>query len=207
LLRANRWSEGDGLDFALARGAETAGDLDEFYGRALPAVDAVAEDDFVRLAQLYGRYATVTSEDSSERFETDPSWSETDLVQEIARWPDALAWYTVDKSVLDAKVRDRTVGEMVEAAREAGAPVREGNGQVAVLVRPGVTQTLGGLRIDERARVVGVKGLYAAGADVGGISNGGWSSGLAAALVFGRIAAEEALGGQSADGHDPEGAG
>jgi succinate dehydrogenase/fumarate reductase flavoprotein subunit len=207
LLRANRWSEGDGLDFALARGAETAGDLDEFYGRALPAVDAVAEDDFVRLAQLYGRYATVTSEDSSERFETDPSWSETDLVQEIARWPDALAWYTVDKSVLDAKVRDRTVGEMVEAAREAGAPVREGNGQVAVLVRPGVTQTLGGLRIDERARVVGVKGLYAAGADVGGISNGGWSSGLAAALVFGRIAAEEALGGQSADGHDSEGAG
>jgi succinate dehydrogenase/fumarate reductase flavoprotein subunit len=56
-----------------------------------------------------------------------------------------------------------------------------------------VTQTLGGIRIDERARVVGADGLYAAGADVGGISNGGWSSGLAAALVFGRIAAEEAL--------------
>ena len=33
LLRANRWSEGDGLDLALARGATTAGDLDEFYGR------------------------------------------------------------------------------------------------------------------------------------------------------------------------------
>ena len=56
-----------------------------------------------------------------------------------------------------------------------------------------MTQTLGGIRIDERAQVVGVDGLYAAGADVGGISNGGWSSGLAAALVFGRIAAEEAL--------------
>jgi succinate dehydrogenase/fumarate reductase flavoprotein subunit len=60
-------------------------------------------------------------------------------------------------------------------------------------VRPGVTQTLGGLRIDERARVVGAEALYAAGADVGGISTGGYSSGLAAALVFGRIAAEEAL--------------
>ena len=36
-------------------------------------------------------------------------------------------------------------------------------------------------------------GLHAAGADVGGISGGGYSSGLAAALVFGRIAAEEAL--------------
>jgi succinate dehydrogenase/fumarate reductase flavoprotein subunit len=37
------------------------------------------------------------------------------------------------------------------------------------------------------------EGLYAAGADVGGISTGGYASGLAAALVFGRIAAESAL--------------
>ena len=36
--------------------------------------------------------------------------------------------------------------------------------------------------------------LYAAGADVGGIFTGGYGSGLAAALVFGRIAAETALG-------------
>jgi succinate dehydrogenase/fumarate reductase flavoprotein subunit len=37
-----------------------------------------------------------------------------------------------------------------------------------------------------------IEGLYAAGADAGGISTGGYSSGLAAALVFGRIAAETA---------------
>ena len=36
--------------------------------------------------------------------------------------------------------------------------------------------------------------LYAAGADVGGISTGGWSSGLASALVLGLVAAESALG-------------
>ena len=35
--------------------------------------------------------------------------------------------------------------------------------------------------------------LYAAGADAGGISTGGYASGLAAALVFGRIAADAAL--------------
>jgi succinate dehydrogenase/fumarate reductase flavoprotein subunit len=35
--------------------------------------------------------------------------------------------------------------------------------------------------------------LYAAGADAGGIFTGGYGSGLAAALVFGRIAAETAL--------------
>ncbi|MDX6449521.1 MAG: hypothetical protein QOD08_1984, partial [Gaiellaceae bacterium] len=37
-----------------------------------------------------------------------------------------------------------------------------------------------------------LRDLYAAGADVGGISTGGYASGLAAALVFGRIAAETA---------------
>jgi succinate dehydrogenase/fumarate reductase flavoprotein subunit len=46
----------------------------------------------------------------------------------------------------------------------------------------------------EQARVVGADGLFAAGADVGGISTGGYASGLAAALVFGRITAESALG-------------
>ena len=36
------------------------------------------------------------------------------------------------------------------------------------------------------------RGCYAAGADAGGIFTGGYGSGLAAALVFGRIAAETA---------------
>jgi succinate dehydrogenase/fumarate reductase flavoprotein subunit len=193
MLRANRWSTGDGLDFARERGAELAGDLDEFFGRAMPAVEQVPEKDFVRLAQLYGRYATVTAHDRSERFEGEPSWSETDLVQRIASWPNGLAWYSVAKGQLDERVRDRTVRELIEAAREAGAPVEDDDGRIAVLVRPGVTQTLGGLRIDEEARVVGAENLYAAGADVGGIATGGYSSGLAAALVFGRIAAESAL--------------
>ena len=58
-----------------------AGDLDEFYGRAMPAVEQMAEEDYVRMAQLYGRHATVTAHDMSERFEGEPSWSETDLVQ------------------------------------------------------------------------------------------------------------------------------
>ena len=193
LVRANRWSEGDGLDFALSRGGQTAGDLQEFYGRAMPAVEQVAEQDFVRLAQLYGRHADVTAHDMSERFEGEPDWSETDLVQTIAEWPDALAWYTVEPDALEVAIRGRTIREMIEAARESGGIVEEVEGRISVLVRPGVTQTLGGIRIDEHARVVGAEGLYAAGADVGGISNGGWSSGLAAALVFGRIAAETAL--------------
>ena len=55
-----------------------------------------------------------------------------------------------------------------------------------------ITTTLGGLEIDPSARAADA--VFAAGADAGGISTGGYSSGLAAALVFGRIAAESALG-------------
>jgi succinate dehydrogenase/fumarate reductase flavoprotein subunit len=199
LLRANRWSEGDGLRQALSREAEVAGDLDEFYGRAMPAPPArIGEQDFVRLSQLYGRFAEIVSENGEERFEGEPSWSEADVVQAIARWPGGRAWYRVPDEHLNERVRERTVSDMIESARAAGAVVRDEPGYTSVLVQASVTQTLGGLRIDERARVVGVDGLYAAGADAGGISGGGWSSGLAAALVFGRIAAEEALSSGSA---------
>jgi succinate dehydrogenase/fumarate reductase flavoprotein subunit len=192
LLRANPWSEGDGLDLALEHGATSAGNLDEFYGRAMPALDKLAESDFGRLSQLYGRYATVTSEDGNQRFEGEPSWSETDLVQGIARWPGGRAWYTVDERALGERVRDRTVREMIHAARDAGAPVREENGRISVLVRAAVTQTLGGIAVDTDARAA--QDLYVAGADVGGISTGGWSSGLATALVLGLVSAESALG-------------
>jgi succinate dehydrogenase/fumarate reductase flavoprotein subunit len=191
LLRANPWSEGDGLDLALECGAQTAGDLEEFYGRAMPALEALAESEFVRLAQLYGRHATVTSEDGTDRFEGEPTWSEIDLVQRIARWPGGRAWYTVDRSRLETKVRGRTVAEMIEAARAAGASVRESDGRTSILVRAAVTQTLGGIAVDAEARAA--EGLYVAGADVGGISTGGWSSGLATALVLGLVAAESAV--------------
>ena len=68
----------------------------------------------------------------------------------------------------------------------------------AVRVFAAVTHTIGGLRVDEHARVLDrdgdpVPGLYAAGADAGGIFTGGYGSGLAAALVYGRVAAETAL--------------
>jgi succinate dehydrogenase/fumarate reductase flavoprotein subunit len=60
-------------------------------------------------------------------------------------------------------------------------------------VAAAVTHTQGGIRINPDTSVAGVEGLFAAGADVGGISTGGYSSGLAAALVLGRLAAETAL--------------
>ena len=80
---------------------------------------------------------------------------------------------------------------MIESARTAGAPVARRDGSTTVEVVAGITTTLGGLRIDGRGRVV--PAVHAVGADTGGIATGGYASGLAAALVFGRIAADSAL--------------
>src|SRR2546428_9937428 len=39
-VRSNPWSEGDGLELGLARGAAMTPGMDEFYGRAMPAPPA-----------------------------------------------------------------------------------------------------------------------------------------------------------------------
>jgi succinate dehydrogenase/fumarate reductase flavoprotein subunit len=192
-IRGNPWSEGEGLDLALTKGGTTTEGLDEFYGRAMPAGIPIDEAEFVPLSQLYGRFAEVVSEDGTQRFDGEVSWSETNLVQAIARWPGGRAWYRVHQDRLQERVRERTVADMIREAEAAGAVVREEPPYTSVLVQATVTQTLGGIRVDPRGRVVGADNLFAAGADVGGIATGGYSSGLAAALVFGRIAAEEAL--------------
>jgi succinate dehydrogenase/fumarate reductase flavoprotein subunit len=192
-IRGNPWSEGEGLDLALTRGGTTTEGLDEFYGRAMPAGIPTDEAEFVPLSQLYGRFAEVVSEDGTQRFDGEVSWSETNLVQAIARWPGGRAWYRVHQDRLQERVRERTVADMIREAEAAGAVVREEPPYTSVLVQATVTQTLGGIRVDPRGRVVGADNLFAAGADAGGIATGGYSSGLAAALVFGRIAAEEAL--------------
>ena len=166
---------------------------EEFYGRAMPAGIPIDEAEFVPLSQLYGQFAEVVSEDGTQRFEEEVAWSQTNLVQTIAHWPGGRAWYRVHESRLGERVRERTVADMIEQARAAGAVVRDEPPYTSVLVQATVTQTLSGIRIDDRARVVGAEGLYAAGADAGGLATGGYSSGLAAGLVFGRIAAEEAL--------------
>jgi succinate dehydrogenase/fumarate reductase flavoprotein subunit len=189
-IRGNPWSTGDGLRIGRERGAASGAGMDEFYGRNMPAPPATyGERDFVRLAQLYAAHATVTSA-TGEPFRTS-TWSEIDVVQWTARQPSARAWYAVADSALAERVRDRSVAEMVEAARAAGAPVERRDGETVVEVAAAVTTTLGGLRIDDSAQAS--PGLFAAGADAGEIFTGGYGSGLAAALVFGRLAAESAL--------------
>ena len=142
---------------------------------------AIDDGDLVRLSQLYARHATVTNE-RGERYET-ATWSEIDVAQWTARQPRARAWFAFRSSELEERVRERSVGDMIDAA-EAGGRARPARR------RPcdrrdgrGITTTLGGLAIDEHAQAA--PGVFACGADAGGIATGGYASGLAAALVFG----------------------
>ncbi len=191
LLRATPWSTGDGLRLGLAAGATTSKRLDEIYGRNMPATGAAIEPaDFVPLAQLYAQHATVEGGDGST-FLTH-AWSEIDVVQWTARQPGARARYHVAAEALDEPTADgRTIRDVIAAAECAGAPVTRSRETVSVDVVAGITSTLGGLAVDERGRAA--PGVYAAGGDVGGIASGGYASGLAAALVFGRLTAAAAL--------------
>ena len=147
----------------------------------MPAPPArVEERDFVRLSQLYGREARVFTDEWREITPARVAWHESDLAQIIP----PRAWFLVAET-----------NGLIEAARAAGAEIVEREDGIAIHVAPAVTHTLGGLRVDEHARVVGTDGIWAAGVDVGGIASGGYASGLAQALVGGLVAAESIAAG------------
>jgi len=202
-LRGNPWSTGDGLEHAVARGAALTNGLDEFYGRNMPDT-AWGEGELVSASQLYGRFARIFDRDGVEFFDAaDVSWSETNVVQATARRPGAIAYYVLDEEAMRQCVRDSTVAEMVDAApAEARVPLDElpfapPGSVAAVRVVASITHTIGGLVVDDRARVLRsdrtpIDGLWAAGVDAGGVATGGYASGLAQALVQGLAAAEDA---------------
>jgi len=176
LLRANPWSEGDGLDLALARGAVTTPGMGEFYGRVMPAPPArIEEAGFVPLAQLYGREARVFTDEWHDITPPEVAWHENDLAQLVG----PRAWYVVGET-----------NERIEAARAVGATIVGRDEGIAVHVAAAVTHTIGGLQVDTQGRVTGTDGLWAAGVDAGGVATGGYASGLAQALVLGLAAAE-----------------
>jgi succinate dehydrogenase/fumarate reductase flavoprotein subunit len=192
MRRGNPWSTGDGLMLALEEGAAMSQGMDEFYGRAMPwTTGEVPPSGWRPLAQLYARHASRIESLDGEVFDGELSWHEVEVVQWMARRPEARATFHVMDDKLGERVRGRSVREMVDAARDAGAPVERAGPELLVPVVAGITSTLGGLRIDETARAA--EGLFACGTDAGGLHTGGYASGLAAALVLGRIAAESAL--------------
>ena len=172
LLRANEWSEGDGLDYGVARGAGLTAGLDEFYGRALPGE---VDGERVRV----GRAAVRAPRARARR--RGPRPRRGGLARERSR-PAA--------SRRSGLVRRRRAGAAAARARaNGGRPGRRRASRgrrragrrrsfrsrcplspklveppfVAVRVYAAVTHTIGGLRIDEQARVLDGDGRPVAG--------------------------------------------
>ena len=97
-------------------------------------------------AQLYARHALVLDDDGRDLGES--AWHESDLVQ---RLPGGRAWYVVDARALRQRVRERTVADLVEAARAAGGDVRPA--EELPFARTGVAEARrASLRGDPRVR-------------------------------------------------------
>jgi FAD binding domain len=198
LLRSNPGSSGDGLRIGLDAGGVYSPGMDQFYGRAMPAVDELDESEWVQSAQLYARHAVSIENASGWPYPGEVDWSELRVVQWMARQPGGRAWFVVPPDALDSETRYGSVADSIERARRLGARMEPRDQGVAVEVAAAITQTLGGLRVDVDGRVLrgdgsAVPGLWAAGGDVGGVATGGYMSNLAAALVIGKRAAESAL--------------
>jgi succinate dehydrogenase/fumarate reductase flavoprotein subunit len=198
LLRSNDGSKGDGLRLGLAAGGVYSAGMDQFYGRAMPAVDSLDPSEWVQSAQLYARHAVAIENAAGWPYPGEVDWSELRVVQWIARQPGARAWFVVPDHAMDAATRYGSIADSISRARRLGARVEQRDEGVAVEVVAAITQTLGGLRVDVDGRVLRgdgsvVDGLWAAGGDVGGVATGGYMSNLAAALVIGKRAAESAL--------------
>jgi hypothetical protein len=198
LLRSNDGSRGDGLRLGLGAGGVYSAGMDQFYGRAMPAVSELDPADWVQSAQLYAKHAVAIENSAGWAYPGEVDWSELRVVQWIARQPGGRAWFVVPSDALSESTRYGSVADSIERARRMGARVEQRDKGVAVEVAAAITQTLGGLRVDPDGRVLRgdgsvVDGLWAAGGDVGGVATGGYMSNLAAALVIGKRAAESAL--------------
>ncbi|MEU2596045.1 FAD-dependent oxidoreductase [Streptomyces hirsutus] len=120
----------------------------------------------------------------------------TELIDAVAAWGidgENLA-ATLDR--YEAAVASRGgVARGVPVAPTARAP--QTGPFYALMVQPSITFTFGGIRTDEQGQALDadgrpVPGLYAAGADVGGLSNYGYAGGIAPGYITGRWAGASA---------------
>ncbi|MGM7678779.1 FAD-dependent oxidoreductase [Microbacterium sp. A94] len=141
---------------------------------------------------------------ATDRFETAKAagglWASADtldgLIAQIVSWGvDA----TTLASTLDAyrSAADTGAGWASGIPVSASARAPQTGPFHALMVQPSITFTFGGVSISTRGEALDpdgapIPGLYAAGADIGGLSNVGYAGGLAPAYITGRWAGSSA---------------
>jgi len=112
------------------------------------------------------------------------------LIEQIAEWGvDRQRALATLREHADAVARGGDAEQLVSnRARTPSSPPF-----FAIAVQPAITFTLGGVRIDARARALDeggapIRGLFVCGADIGGYSNHGYAGGLAPGFITGHWA-------------------
>jgi succinate dehydrogenase/fumarate reductase flavoprotein subunit len=222
-LRSNPHSTGDGLRMGRAVGAALAGPMDGFYGHLVPSpLRRFDPEDYLPLTQYHSRHCLLLNREgrrftceawgdevSNQALLRQPGMRATLLCDERVR----------REQVVGAPYPHGQVVDRFELARAAGARLEQTDSlddlaelaERSVLeralreppfwaleVQPTITFTFGGLRADADGRVRDgygrpIPGLFAAGADVGGLQDTGYVGGLVLGLVFGPRAADAAL--------------
>ena len=156
-----------GSTTGVARGAAVTAGMDEFYGRALPAQRGGGR---VRRRPRSSTRATRSCSTTRAATSARRPWHESDLVQ---RLPGGRAWYVVDARALRQPCeserwptwsRPRGPREATSGRRRSfrsrcrQSPKLVEPPFLAVRVHAAVTHTIGGLRIDDRARVLDADG-------------------------------------------------
>lgn len=120
-------------------------------------------------------------------------------LDEVGRFASAQGFDGVQlvQTIRDYNERCRSSWETLEPPRAESFGALDRAPFYALVVRPAITATHGGLAVDGHARVLRVDGspvpgLFAAGADAGGIYGRGYAGGLALAMGFGIQAARAA---------------
>ncbi|MDQ4116633.1 MAG: FAD-binding protein, partial [Actinomycetota bacterium] len=186
----------DGLRFV----DESLGD--EIANQALlaqpGAIGVLIFDASVR--RTHGQVAPFPGVDAVDRFakacEYGARWATAATLGELA---DAVASWGVDADALRATLAAYAEAADAKSPRAAGVemPATPSVPATALFhalqVQPSITFTFGGLPTSRLGEVldhdrVPIRGLYAAGADVGGISNRGYAGGLAPSYITGRWA-------------------
>lgn len=132
-------------------------------------------DRFAEAARAGGRYAIAESIEA--------------LVDAVAAWGVPAATLRQTMGAYERAARGEDVA--VDAPMPARPAVLSEPPFHALEVQPAITFTLGGIRTDVDGHVldsdgVRIDGLYAAGADAGGVYHVGYGGGLSLGLVFGR---------------------
>jgi hypothetical protein len=171
------------------------------------------------LGQPESRAILLADEDTRRRFVVTAPYPHGEVVDRFAVAADAGGNYAREVTVEALIAHVATWGvpaETLRATLDAYHRAAAGEGPVvdapmpatptplrvppfhAVEVQPALTFTYGGLRIDADARILDrdnrpIAGLYATGADAGGVFHRGYEGGLGMSLVLGRRAARTAM--------------